>query len=270
MSRKKWTSEKIFSRLLTNKTKSTYWKNISELRRRPSNEVYDRAYELAQSPLAFQKEIGIYILAQLGFAPRFQQAKTLELYFQLLNTEENPNIISAVLSSIGHNNEQLNKEQVQQLIPYQNHRWVAVRFTLVQALLAVTHPEAITMLISLSKDEHPDIRNWATFGLGSQLEVDSPAIRTALWERIDDVDFITTQEAIIGLAVRKDTGIIPRLKAAIQKLDYDSGLVLEAIEAMPNIAYIPLLERALEQRKGAPNFPANWVTNTLIFLKNNT
>jgi hypothetical protein len=49
MSRKYWTIEKIFSRLLTHKTQNTFWDNISELRRRPHKEVYSRAFQFAKS-----------------------------------------------------------------------------------------------------------------------------------------------------------------------------------------------------------------------------
>jgi hypothetical protein len=47
MSRKKWTSEKIFTRMLNNKTQKTFWENVRELRKRPNNEVYNKAYKLA-------------------------------------------------------------------------------------------------------------------------------------------------------------------------------------------------------------------------------
>lgn len=84
MSRKKWTSEKIFTRLLNNKTQKTLWRNVQELRKRPNIEVYNKAYKLTKSEIEKEKIIGIYVLAQFGFDPRFQQAKTVKLYFELL------------------------------------------------------------------------------------------------------------------------------------------------------------------------------------------
>ena len=62
MSRKKWTSEKIFTRLLNNKTQKTFWENVRELRKRPNNEVYNKAYKLAESESEKEKIIGIYVL----------------------------------------------------------------------------------------------------------------------------------------------------------------------------------------------------------------
>ena len=71
MSRERWTSEKIFNRLLNNKTQKTYWENISELRKRPSQDVFEKAYDFAKSKNDRQKIIGLDILQQLGFKPRY-------------------------------------------------------------------------------------------------------------------------------------------------------------------------------------------------------
>ena len=46
MSRKNWTSEKIFTRLLNNKTQKTFWENVSELRKISNKVVYNQALNL--------------------------------------------------------------------------------------------------------------------------------------------------------------------------------------------------------------------------------
>jgi hypothetical protein len=62
MSRKNWTSEKIFTRLLTNKAQKTYWDNISELRRRPNEDVFTKACQLAKTNIDSQKILGLNVL----------------------------------------------------------------------------------------------------------------------------------------------------------------------------------------------------------------
>jgi len=229
MSRKKWPSEKIFTRLLNNKTQKTFWENIRELRKRPNKEVYKKAFKLANSENEKEKVIGIYVLAQLGFDPRFQQGKTVELYFKLLENEKSPKVISAILSSISHNNENLNEKQISKLIEFKTHKFVNVRFELALAISCLKNESAIKTLIELSNDKDSDTRNWATFGIGTQLEKDTEEIRTALWNRVTDKDKITRLEAISGLAKRKDRKIKDILKTELENIDEDENWLLETI-----------------------------------------
>jgi len=217
MSRKNWTDKKLFERLLHNKTQQTFWDNISELRSRRNEFVYNTAYNLAQSSSEKEKIIGIYILAQLGFAPRMHQQKTVNLYFELLKNEKSIKVLTALLSSIGHNNELLSNERISQLVALKNHKYSTIRYFVVMSLLSVENTKAIDTLIELSEDKYSDIRNWATFGIASQIEIDNQKIRKALWDRINDSDEETKIEAIIGLSERKDPQI---KKIIIQELNY--------------------------------------------------
>ena len=62
----------------------------------------------------------------------------------------------------------------------------------------------VSALIRLTRDNDPEVRNWATFSLGFQLETDSAAIRDALWERTTDEYGEAREEGIRGLARRHD------------------------------------------------------------------
>lgn len=59
-------------------------------------------------------------------------------------------------------------------------------------------------LIAWSRDEDAAVRDWATFTLGTQLDVDSRDVRQALRDRLDDANFDTRCEAFVGLARRLD------------------------------------------------------------------
>lgn len=93
MSRKNWTNDKLFTRLLGNKTQRTYWDNISELRKRISQNVFERACLLAKSKNDHEKVIGVDILAQLGSNPRYNKKETVELYFELLDQQQTPKVL---------------------------------------------------------------------------------------------------------------------------------------------------------------------------------
>jgi HEAT repeat protein len=267
MSRKKWTSEKIVTRLLNNKTQKTFWENIHELRRRPNKEVYNRAFKLADSESEKEKIIGIYVLAQLGFEPRFQQSKTIKLYFKLLENEKSPKVISAILSSISHNNEKLNEKQILKLLKYKTHKFVDVRFQLTLAISCLKNEVAIENLIELSTDKNADIRNWATFGLGTQIEIDNSQIRNALWERVNDTDASTREEAIFGLAKRKEVKIKEILIKELKKIDEFGSLILEAIEEFKDKDFIKLIEKQISENEKTKTVNEEWLTNTLEKLK---
>ena len=105
---------------------------------------------------------------------------------------------------------------------------------------------AIAALIKLSGDDHPQVRNWATFGLGSLLEVDTPEIREALYQRFlleDPTDEETAEiqgEALVGLASRQDERILPKLMEQLMSENL-SVLEIEAAEELANPQLLPAL-----------------------------
>ena len=112
MSRKNWTDDKLLSRLIDNKTEKTRWDNISALRKRPSQELFIKCVELTKSNNPKFRKIGIDILAQLGLPPRPFLQDTLKVYFELLDTETDPDVLMSLLCSIGHNNDKLDNKQI--------------------------------------------------------------------------------------------------------------------------------------------------------------
>jgi HEAT repeat protein len=267
MYRKNWSSEKLFFRLLNNKTNKTHWSIVYELRRRPTQDVYDRAFSLAVSRNDDEKIIGILILAQLGLDRRFQRNKTLALYFRLLDTPQSPKVISSILSAIGHNNAGLSNHRVSKLAAFKDHNYSDVRFALVHALSCVDKDLSIDVLIELMSDKHPDVRDWATFGIGSQSERNSPKIIEALKARLDDAHCVSRMEAIIGLALRKETCVKDLLIEELKDIDNSNSPILEAIEAFGDKDFIPILEELIIENKRSNQVNENWLIETLHSLK---
>lgn len=248
MSRKKWTSEKIFNRLLNNKTQKTYWENISELRRRPNQYVFEKAYEFAKSDNDKQKIIGLYILQQLGFDPRYNKKQTVELHFELLEKTQSKNVLKSIFHGIGHNNDELSDKHILKLIDFKNVKDIDIKHALISALSGIENSKAINVLISFTKDKASSIRNWATFGIGNLIETDNIDIRNALWNRVNDDDFETKSEAIVGLANRKDKRIKNIIISELENGDYGTFL-FEAILTIKDKDFLPLLNRNLEIAK---------------------
>lgn len=245
MSRKNWTNEKIFSRLISNKTNKSYWENIGTLRQRPSEELFSECVELTKSDNTKIRKIGIDILAQLGSSPRPFLKETLKIYFELLEVETEPDVLMSLFYSIGHNNEELNKEQIEKLCSFKHNENSLVKEGLVYALLGIDNLIAIETLIKFSSDKLSHIRNWATFGLGTQIERNNKSIRETLWNRVNDKHQETKLEAILGLAKRKDNRVNEIIKREI--IDGEYGILLfEAILEIKNNEFLPLLEQNLK------------------------
>jgi len=261
MSRKHWTSEKLFYRLLTNRSTRTYWDNIRELRRRPSSSVHSHAIQLCKSNSENEIQIGVDVLAQLGFHPnpRFGKTETLKMYFSLLDENISPKTLSKVLSGIGWNNENLSSNRIKKLLKFINHPFSEVRYALVHALMGLENSIAVNAMIILTRDSHPLIRDWATFSIGSQIVTSDSNIIEALWQRIDD-DPVIRKEAIIGLASRKDKGVKEILKKELINIDNHGSPILEAIVLMEDMDFIELLDKQIFLNRNKQTVPEDWLS----------
>lgn len=261
-----YSTQKLFIRLLTNKSKANYWNYIIELRKRKTNEIFKKSIVLTQSNSIKERIIGINILAQFG-QPRQHKKEIIQIFFKLLQSETNKYVISAVFFGIGHNNEKLTNKQVNILTSFQKHKSTYVRYSLVFALCTIQREQAIDTLIYLSNDRDVKIRDWATFGLGSQIDIDTEKIRKALWNRVSDKDETVKTEAIWGLAQRKDDKIKSILEEELNRLDDQQSIILEAIIELNDKSFIPILEKKIEQHKDSKMFNERWLVETLNKLK---
>lgn len=90
--------------------------------------------------------------------------------------------------------------------------------------------DAIDVIIDLSRDSQPYVRDWATMALGTQCDVDTPAVRAALHARLDDWatseedeqdhgTIATSGEALLGLARRHDPAVYDLLTELLDEDD---------------------------------------------------
>jgi hypothetical protein len=260
MARENWKSEKIFERLVNNKSQKTYWNNISELRKRATDEIYDQAYKLTKSESDKKKIIGIDVLAQLGFDPRIRQQETIDLYFELLENGQNDDVLFSLLFGVSHNNENLTEKQVLKLIEFKNSKNKDIRYSLVSALSTIENPKAIEILIELSEDKFSSIRNWATFGIGTLSEENNDRILNALWKRTKDKHQETKLEAIVGLANRKEFKVKEQIIEKLKNGEYGT-LLFDAIETLKDKDFIPYLKSNLKSAKKDSGIKEEWITD---------
>jgi hypothetical protein len=222
-----------------------YWTCVCELHLRPDQDVFDTCVAWTQSDDVMKCEAGAYVMSQLGcnlagtdrsypFA-----AASLPILERLLVCDD-PHILSAALSGFAH----LGIGDIEKIEPLSRHENDEVRSQVVQALTCRQEPLALAGLIALSKDANSSVRDWATFGLGTQSDADTPAIRDALAERLFDHDVDTRCEALVSLAKRQDPRVIPAILEELARDDVGS-LAIEAAGLMPDAAFLPELEAIL-------------------------
>jgi HEAT repeat protein len=212
------------------------WHFVCLLQCRGDQEVLDQSLILTQSSNLEERKLGIHILGQLGIPNRTFPDECVTTLVGLLGNEFDPLILRDICIALGHLNDPRSIEPQLKFCLYSD--W-EVRYGVVHGLSGHDDERAIAALIKLSADVHPQVRNWATFGLGTLLEVDTPAIRTALYQRFitedveDDEAAEIYGEALVGLANRKDERILPRLIEELMS-NRVSTLAIEAAEALAN------------------------------------
>lgn len=156
----------------------------------------------------------------------------------MLQLENEIQPLSSAIHALGHLS---NSAAIPLISSYQRHPVAEVRVAVTDALGSFPNdPESIQALIALTSDADDDVRDWAVFGLGNQGNADSAEIRDALFQRVNDPNKYVREEAIVGLAKRKDQRVLPALIAVLMEPALDdpglTDLTIEAADLMLDFA----------------------------------
>lgn len=225
-----------------------YWAIVLAIRRRSDRPSFDIARRLCSEPSESARTLGADILGQFGLldgSPYLEESFTTVV--ALCDTLQPSTVLESALRALGH---LYDARALPTVLSFAGHAETGVRLAVAQSLYAVAGdppaPDAVAALLALMRDDDPDIRDWATFGLGSQLEVDTPEIRQALFARLDDPEADTAGEALVGLAKRKDLEVVQHLIRRLE--DGDVGnLVVEAAEASADPRCLPGLYKLRDE-----------------------
>lgn len=210
------------------------WDYVTALHFRPDEAVFQAARAWCASSDAALRSLGADVLGQLGVWDRPFREQSLPILWPLL---DDPSV--DVLCSTLHALYYLHIAGAEpRLLPLLGHESADVRYAVACALLTIESDLAVNMLIRLSEDSDTNVRDWATFGLGSQIDMDSENIRTALLRRISDPDDETRGEAFVGLARRKDLRVVAPLLDELRS----NCVGILAVEAAKEIADPRLLD----------------------------
>lgn len=217
-------------------------KVVSILHWRGTLDVLEAARELCESAAPAERELGADILGQLGVPQRTFPNECFHLLAHTLDRESLSGVLESIAFAFGYLRD---ARSIEYLLRLKNHARSEVRFAVAWAL---PHEDerAITGLIELSADPDEDVRDWATFGLGTQIETDTSAIRDALAARLVDPHNDTRAEALVGLAKRRDEQALHPLMAELARRQF-GWLAVEAAAELADPRLYPLLVRIRDE-----------------------
>jgi HEAT repeat protein len=233
----------LINRALTDPDENRAWEAVTILHFRATPEVFEEARALCRSECPQERELGANILGQLGIPHRLFLDESVAILAEMSRTETDIEVVGSVCTALGHLH---HPGTVEPLVRWKGHPNVDIRLRVAMALGGHEEPQAIDGLIELSVDADEDVRDWATCGLGSMIDLDTPRIRAALCARLEDVDPVTRAEAFVGLARREDERVISPLIEALRPECLDTfeprqDLVLEAAEEIADPRLLPAL-----------------------------
>lgn len=240
------TVEELVQGALHETDEEASWQFVAALHWRGNEQVLAYATKLALSPIARERRLAADVLGQLGVPVRSFPEETCCLLMKMLEQENDDAVLQAIYIAFSHLNDSRFTSLVRRDIGNADSE---VRRAIVLALSGHENQECVELLILLSKDKESSVRDWATFGMGTQIDWDSPQLRDALLARLNDEDEDTRAEAHFGLALRKDQRGIPAL---IEELGGSSvgDVLLEAAQELGSPLLYPSLLSLKENADG--------------------
>jgi methionyl-tRNA formyltransferase len=169
---------------------------------RGDEEVLDATRELLGRDDPRARAVGAYVLGQLGIPERTHPEQSAEALERHAQHEQDAEVLATIASAFGNLG---TPHGIETLLRLRRHADARVREGAAEALAGRDDDRVFDALVELTSDPEPEIRDWATFALGTLSREDTPSLREALAARLDDSDDSTRIEAAHGLALRGDT-----------------------------------------------------------------
>jgi HEAT repeat protein len=219
--------------------------SLATVHYRGGPEEFQAGLELLASTDPRERAAGADVLAQLGWQDRTFLEESVDALLSALRDPEDSVVHSAIFA-LGH---RASPRAIQALVAFVDNPSADFRYAVVHGLMPHDTPIVVDALVKLSRDADRDVRNWATFCLGSQFESDSPTLRAALRERLTDSDAEIRGEALLGLARRQDTSIAPLILRELEG-EFHGDWAIEAAGLLGDPQFLPALRDLCERLRG--------------------
>jgi HEAT repeat protein len=200
-----------------------YWDAVTVLHARADDEVIAGMRVLARSLLAAERSIAADVLAQVRVGNPAMEGVAGDILMEMAEEEAEIHVLESLGYALGHL--YTDGRGIGFLEKLSHRPEVDLRFAAAYSLpIAGTNTplRVVPTLVRLTEDVDQDVRNWATFGLGTLIEIDSAEIREALTKRLKDSFSDVRGEAMVGLARRADVRMID---AFVKEVDVHEGVI---------------------------------------------
>jgi hypothetical protein len=196
-----------------------YWVLVAELQGRGDRETFAAARELCGQQDDAARILGVTILGQLGYGEGRPFAdESLPIVTALCGPGQPVDVVVAAVRALGLLGHRRGAPAV---LSHASDPDADVRLAVAQSLAGVAGDapgdDVLMTVIALMADTSPEVRGWATFCLGSELDVDGTAVREALVGRIGDPEGEASGEALVGLARRRDPRAVELVAARLHE-----------------------------------------------------
>ncbi|MFI6512451.1 ankyrin repeat domain-containing protein [Streptosporangium sp. NPDC050855] len=211
----------------------TWWAVASSLSRRGDRETFDAAARLCASEDPRKREFAVDVLAEFGFTedekPYLEEA--LPVLRRMAATEGDERVLRSVLGALGHHADPRALPEVLEIITADGWTRTQADPAALAAVLPPGHAEGLALLVSMTRDPDPEVRDWATMGLAGLAE-DGEEIREALAARLEDEDLNTVAEATRGLAARGDERARRGVERVLAESDEDDDYARDLVKSL--------------------------------------
>ena len=197
------------------------WGAVCALRLGSEDDVFRLAAAYSRSEVPIHRARALDVLAQLGAGKPFPERRHVRESVSIAIAhlgDENPLVASSAAWALAHLQ---GDPAISALIGARKCADAQVRLAVAVGMAGSERSDAIRTLIELMEDDDDEVRNWATFGLGNAGAeqgppvrfgtLDSAGIRDALRKRLTDSFRDVRDEAIWGLAFRRDPAALQLL-----------------------------------------------------------
>lgn len=232
--------DELFAIVVREQDDDSRWNAIRALHALGSREVFDRALKHCRGASAAERTAGVDVIGQLTMFFGEAQGTLCSML-----EDGNPVVVESVVHAMG---QQQNLEMIEEFSRVAGHRSANVRWAVATALEDhVGDERAERVMLSLMRDDDTSVRDRATFAVGSLSDHDTPRIRAALVERLQDQERCVANEAALGLARRRDARAIPYIALAMTATDGDIE------EAADEITSAEMLGELIKARELLPD-----------------